>query len=228
MASDTDFTQRNAAIDILRALTMFVMIFVNDFWKVHDIPWWLDHARRGEDFMGLADVVFPCFLFVVGMSVPFAIERRYAKGLSGESTVGHILSRTLALLVMGAFITNSEARLSPDVSYRTGIYWFLMVGGFFLYLESISAGERCVSQAVLCGLKGNGSRYSPLPGGNFPQSGGRSLRRPLGYTWLHWLDVFSVRPYLRIYPRPAEVPDSCLDRVRPDLCARLADERILG
>lgn len=125
-----DFTQRNVAIDILRALTMFVMIFVNDFWKIHDVPHWLEHAGRGEDFMGLADVVFPCFLFVVGMSIPFAIERRYSKGMSGESTIGHILSRTLALLVMGAFITNSEARLSPDVSYRIGIYWILMVIAF--------------------------------------------------------------------------------------------------
>ncbi|MDR1499862.1 MAG: DUF5009 domain-containing protein [Tannerellaceae bacterium] len=126
-----NFTGRNEAIDVFRALTMFVMIFVNDFWKVSDIPSWLDHAARGADFMGLADVVFPCFLFVVGMSIPLAIERRYAKGLTGESTVGHILSRTLALLVMGAFISNSEARLSPGVSYRIGVYWFLMVGAFF-------------------------------------------------------------------------------------------------
>ncbi|HNW57385.1 MAG TPA: hypothetical protein PKM69_06400, partial [Bacteroidales bacterium] len=58
------------------------------------------------------------------------IERRYEKGLLGESTIGHILSRTLALLVMGVFITNSEARLSPDVPYSIGIYWLLMATGF--------------------------------------------------------------------------------------------------
>ena len=128
--SKVDFSQRNVGIDLLRALTMFVMIFVNDFWKINDVPRWLDHASRGEDFMGLADVVFPCFLFVVGMSIPFAIERRYSKGLSGKSTIGHILSRTLALLVMGAIITNSEARLSPEVSYKIGVYWILMVIAF--------------------------------------------------------------------------------------------------
>lgn len=128
--SRIDFTRRNVGIDLLRALTMFVMIFVNDFWKIRDVPHWLEHAARGEDFMGLADVVFPCFLFVVGMSIPFAIERRYAKGLPGESTVGHILSRTFALLIMGAFISNSEARLSPDSPYPIGVYWILMVTGF--------------------------------------------------------------------------------------------------
>jgi len=125
-----DFSQRNVGIDLFRALTMFVMIFVNDFWKINDVPRWLNHAKRGEDFLGLADVVFPCFLIAVGLSIPFAIERRYSKGMSGESTIGHILTRTLALLIMGAFITNSEARLSPDVSYRIGVYWLLMVTAF--------------------------------------------------------------------------------------------------
>ena len=125
-----DFTKRNVGIDLLRALTMFVMIFVNDFWKIHDVPKWLEHATRGEDFLGLSDVVFPTFLFVVGMSIPFAIERRYAKGKTGESTIRHILSRTLALLVMGAFITNSEARLSPEVNYGIGVYFILMVVAF--------------------------------------------------------------------------------------------------
>jgi hypothetical protein len=156
MTPNTDFTQRNVAIDILRALTMFVMIFVNDFWKVHDIPYWLDHAKRGEDFMGLADVVFPCFLFVVGMSIPFALERRYAKGLPGESTIGHILSRALALLLMGAFITNSEARLSPGVSYPIGIYWFLMVGGFFCIWNQYPPAKDAPRKWLYAALKGVG------------------------------------------------------------------------
>ena len=132
--TQTDFSKRNEAIDIFRALTMFIMVFVNDFWKVNDIPRWLDHAKRGDTFVGLADYVLPCFLFVVGMSIPFAIERRYKKGASGESTIGHILSRTLALLLMGVFITNTEnsswERLAPEVFYSVGVYWILMVIGF--------------------------------------------------------------------------------------------------
>jgi len=131
-AAIKDFSHRNVGIDLFRALTMFVMIFVNDFWKIHEVPHWLEHAARGEDFMGLADVVFPGFLFAVGLSIPFAIERRYSKGHSGQAIIGHILSRTLALLVMGAFITNSEARLSPNVPYRIGVYWLLMVAAFIL------------------------------------------------------------------------------------------------
>ena len=124
---------RNLAIDMLRALTMTLMIFVNDFWKVHDVPQWMEHAKHGVDFMGLSDFVYPAFLFCVGMSVPYAIEHRYRKGYSGESTMGHILLRVLSLLIMGAFLGNSEARLAHDFTlYRIGTYWLVAVASFFL------------------------------------------------------------------------------------------------
>lgn len=128
---------RNLAIDMLRALTMTLMIFVNDFWKIHDVPQWMEHAKWGVDFMGLADFVYPAFLFCVGMSVPYAIESRYRKGYSGEATAGHILLRTLSLLIMGAFIGNSEARLAPDFTlYSIGFYWLVAVAAFFLVWNS--------------------------------------------------------------------------------------------
>jgi predicted acyltransferase len=151
-----DFTQRNTAIDILRALTMFVMIFVNDFWTVHDIPHWMEHAGRGEDFLGLADTVFPCFLFVVGMSVPYAFERRYARGMSAESTVGHILSRTLALLLMGVFIVNSETRLSPGVAYSLPVYRLLMVAAFICIWNQYPQTENVNRKRCYLLLKGIG------------------------------------------------------------------------
>ena len=65
---------RIASIDILRALTMLLMIWVNDFFTLIDIPKWLTHASATEDYMGFSDVIFPLFLFIVGLSIPFAIE----------------------------------------------------------------------------------------------------------------------------------------------------------
>lgn len=122
-------TNRNLAIDMFRGLTMVLMVFVNDFWTVLDVPHWLEHFATWEDGLGLSDVVFPMFLFAVGMSVPYAIDRRFEKGLSFESTLRHILSRTLALLVMGTFICNQESQ--PMVGCRW--LWVLgMLVGFFL------------------------------------------------------------------------------------------------
>lgn len=126
----TFYNKRNLAIDMMRALTMLIMIFVNDFWKIHDVPHYLEHAAYGEDFMGLADVIFPCFLFSVGLSIPYAIEIRYTKGYGSLSTIKHILSRTFALLIMGVFIGNSEARLAVDAPYSIASYWVLMIIAF--------------------------------------------------------------------------------------------------
>jgi heparan-alpha-glucosaminide N-acetyltransferase len=100
---------RITSIDIFRALTMLLMIFVNDLWTLHGIPEWLEHAGTHEDRMGLADVVFPAFLFIVGLSIPFAIQARIKKGDSKALIMMHILRRTLALVVMGFFMVNMES-----------------------------------------------------------------------------------------------------------------------
>ena len=121
--------KRNLAIDIFRGLTMVLMVFVNEFWKVFDVPHFLEHFDTLEDGMGLSDLVFPMFLFAMGMSIPYALERRREKGYSTESTLVHIISRTFALLVMGAFICNQESR---PMEGNRALWVLLMVVGFFL------------------------------------------------------------------------------------------------
>ena len=106
-ASTSDF-QRVTTIDILRALTMVLMIFVNDLWSLTNIPAWLGHVDQGVDGIGLADVVFPAFLFIVGLSIPYAMENRKRKGDGDLQLLKHLLWRTLALLVMGVFLVNGE------------------------------------------------------------------------------------------------------------------------
>lgn len=100
--------ERVTTIDILRALTMMLMIFVNDLWSLKNIPAWLGHVERGVDGIGLADVVFPAFLFIVGLSIPYAMESRRKHGDTDWDLVKHVLWRTIALLVMGVFLVNGE------------------------------------------------------------------------------------------------------------------------
>jgi heparan-alpha-glucosaminide N-acetyltransferase len=100
---------RIASIDILRALTMTLMIFVNDLGNVKDAPAWLEHTLKHTDGMGLADTVFPAFLVIVGMSLPFAVNSRRRKGESDVVIFRHILERSFALIVMGVFLVNGES-----------------------------------------------------------------------------------------------------------------------
>lgn len=99
---------RLASIDILRALTMLLMIWVNDFWTLTDIPKWLTHASATEDYMGFSDVIFPLFLFIVGLSIPLAIQNRLDKKDSKSTIARHILIRSVSLLIIGLFMVNYE------------------------------------------------------------------------------------------------------------------------
>lgn len=47
------------------------------------------------------DMIAPLFLFIVGLSLPLAIERRKARGESNRTIVGHILRRTAVLIALG-------------------------------------------------------------------------------------------------------------------------------
>jgi len=117
---------RVAAIDIFRALTMFLMIFVNDFWTLSDIPKWLLHAGADEDTMGLSDWVFPGFLFIVGLSIPFAVSARERKGDSKFQILQHILKRSLALITMGFFMVNLE-NINNDLLPFSKYVWQLLM-----------------------------------------------------------------------------------------------------
>lgn len=146
--------KRNLAIDIFRGLTMALMVCVNDFWAIHNVPHFLEHFAVMEDGMGLSDIIYPMFLFAMGMSVPLALERRFQKGLSFESTLKHILARTLALLLMGSFIVNSET----GIAWNKGVFWLLMVVGFFMVWNNYPEGFRykrplrILGIAILAGL----------------------------------------------------------------------------
>ena len=72
------------------------MIFVNDLGRA--APAWMHHIRPpNADGMTLADVVFPAFLFIVGVSIPLAFERAGRDGKTWAQ-LGHILARTAGLL----------------------------------------------------------------------------------------------------------------------------------
>ena len=68
---------RVTSIDAARGLVMFAMIFVNDIAGVSHqvVPDWLRHFN-GRSGMTFVDLVFPAFLFIVGMSIPCALGAR--------------------------------------------------------------------------------------------------------------------------------------------------------
>ena len=60
-------SKRIATIDVMRAIIMLLMLFVNDIPGVDGLPHWLGHAETEEDMLGFSDVVF------CGLSVGFVV-----------------------------------------------------------------------------------------------------------------------------------------------------------
>ena len=105
--------RRIVSIDAFRGLTILVMVFVNQLAGVSGVPQWARHMKADADAMSFVDVVFPAFLFIVGMSIPFALAQRQARGDDGPALQQHVLARTLGLVVLGLFMVNAEDGFNP-------------------------------------------------------------------------------------------------------------------
>ncbi len=111
--------QRLISLDVLRGLTVFLMVLVNN--GVGDNQFvQLTHSRWNG--LTLCDLVFPFFLFMVGVSIWLSRNRL---------TPQRILQRTIRLFLMGLWLHVWEMLLS-------GQWWFLPDLRFWGVLQRIA------------------------------------------------------------------------------------------
>lgn len=143
---------RLISLDVLRGLTVAGMILVNSaaamkYGAEANVAPMLLHAHW--DGLTLADLVFPAFLTMVGISIPFALA-----GVSaGPAERRHIAARTMRLLFLGFLLSNlywfqafesGDWRL-PGVLQRIG----LVYGACALLFLGTSARSRLILIAAL-------------------------------------------------------------------------------
>jgi predicted acyltransferase len=130
---------RVVSIDIFRGITMAVMIFVNDLASVHGLSKWTYHMPANVDAMTYVDMVYPAFLFIVGMSLPLAVRQRLRRSPSIGRLWLHIALRSLALLALGLILANVDycdpgrMHVSPEV-------WALLGLGGAILLWNVYTG----------------------------------------------------------------------------------------
>lgn len=121
---------------------MAVMIFVNALSDVHGLPWWTYHAHASEDRMTYVDMVYPFFLFIVGMSIPLSIAQRLKRNSSQAALWLHVLIRAASLIVLGLILANAE-KADPSRMPISGNLWALIgLVGAALYLNIYPKSER--------------------------------------------------------------------------------------
>lgn len=119
------------SLDVFRGAIVLAMLFVNDLEGVLGVPWWLRHAPIRADYMSFTDLVFPAFLFMVGMALPFALGRRLEGGAPAGPVWRHVASRTAGLVVIGFVMVNSESA-AAEPAWLVGLWQLATFGCLIL------------------------------------------------------------------------------------------------
>ena len=177
---------RLLSLDILRGITIAFMILVNNNGNEAIAYWPLKHAAWNG--FTPTDLVFPTFLFLVGISTVFSTASRLAQGATRRSLFLHVLRRSLILYLLGLIVNSFpyfhlHTMRFYGVLPRIAICYFITAS---LYI--ISPGWRNKAALIVAALAGYWvlMRFVPVPGYGIPVHDIPLLDRDANLT--AWLD----------------------------------------
>jgi predicted acyltransferase len=161
-------TTRLLSLDVLRGLTIAFMILVNNSGDGAHAYWALKHTAWNG--FTPTDLVFPVFLFLIGVSIVFSTASRLARGITRQSLFFHTLRRTIVLFLLGLLVNsyphfNLHTLRIYGVLPRIAICYFIVAT---LYL--ISPAWRNKVALAIAALLGYWilMRFVPVPGYGVP------------------------------------------------------------
>ncbi len=187
--------QRLLSLDVVRGITIAFMIMVNN--NGGPGSW---HFMNHAEWNGLTptDLVFPTFVFVVGVSVVFAFEARLARGTTRAQLSWHTLQRAAILIVFGIVVNSSPFFEIPHMRFygvlqRIAVC-YLVVSLFYLWDKRVWTKVL----ALIVALVGYWIllRWVPVPGAGMP---GRDIPfMDMTQNLVSWIDrhVFPYHLYL--------------------------------
>jgi predicted acyltransferase len=194
---------RLLSLDFLRGLTIAFMILVNNNGDEVRAYWPLKHAAWNG--FTPTDLVFPTFLFLVGISTVFSTASRLAQGATRQSLFLHVVRRSIILFLLGLVVNSFpffhlNTMRFYGVLPRIAICYFVVAS---LYI--ISPGWRGKAALAVAALAGYWilMRFVPVPGYGVPGHDIPLLDRDANLT--AWLDrqIFSA-PHLYEHTRDPE------------------------
>ena len=155
--------ERLASLDAFRGLTIAGMILVNNPGSWEHIYAPLRHA----DWHGWtpADLIFPFFLFIVGVSLTFSMSKRIQLGTASKLLVAKIFKRAILLFGLGFFLRvfpsfSFEGIRIPGVLQRIAICYLVAA---LVFISANSKARLAVTTALLAGYWAV-MKLVPVPG----------------------------------------------------------------
>jgi predicted acyltransferase len=155
--------ERLASVDAFRGLTIAAMILVNNpaswtyvYAPLRHAPW---HGCTATD------LVFPFFLFIVGISLSLSFSRRREEGRTTGSLYGKIFQRSFVIFALGLFLHlfpqfHFSTMRIPGVLQRIAVCFLF---GALIYLNTRIGGRIMISALLLVGYWAV-MTYVPVPG----------------------------------------------------------------
>jgi predicted acyltransferase len=195
-------SQRLLSLDVLRGLTIGFMILVNN--NAGEAAYWpLKHAAWNG--FTPTDLVFPTFLFLVGVTIVFSTESRLTHGATRQSLFSHIIRRSIILYLLGLVVNSFPYfHLSSMRFYgvlpRIAICYLIIAS---LYVLNTNWRNKAVLAVAALLSYWALMRFVPVPGYGVPTHDIPLLDRDGNLT--AWLDrqIFSA-PHLYEHTRDPE------------------------
>jgi predicted acyltransferase len=162
---------RVLSIDVLRGITIALMILVNDPGDWSHTYAQLDHAKWNG--FTLTDLVFPNFLFIIGASIILSLHSRILRGESRRTLALHILRRSAIIFALDLFFG-----LYPHFHYThlrlfgvlTRIALCYLCAGLICLTTQRARTLSAIAAALLIGYWML-MRFVPIPGCGIPTHG---------------------------------------------------------
>jgi predicted acyltransferase len=162
--------ERLLSLDVFRGMTLAAMIVVNNHGDPRFAYSPLEHAKWHG--WTPTDLIFPFFLFIVGMAIPYSLGRRLEREPHRTRLYSHLVIRSVVLFGIGIFMNGYTQFMDGGSRYhlsdirifgalqRIALCYFL---ASLIYLKIKSRGQALIVAAILA-LYFILLKFVPVPG----------------------------------------------------------------
>lgn len=155
-------TQRLQSLDALRGFDMFFIMGGGSLFIAlatliptpffQSVAAQMHHARWGAGFT-VEDIIFPLFLFIAGISLPFSLAKQREHGMSETAIYKKIIRRGITLVVLGCVYNgllnfDFETQRYASVLARIGLAWMF---GALIFVNTRTITRVGIVAAILIG-----------------------------------------------------------------------------
>ena len=159
---------RLVSLDLFRGVTIAAMILVNDAGDGSSSYWPLRHAEWNG--WTPTDLIFPFFLFIVGVAMAFSFQSRLDRGTSRTQLMQHVVWRGLVLFVLGVFLNGFPNHYQLATLRVYGVLQRIAICYVIAAALELWTGWRAQLAVAMACLAGYWLlvRYVPVPGFGVP------------------------------------------------------------